>query len=193
MKYYKSLAISFLIHSLAFASTTWMIGRGKYHNSEELSVQSLTMNVQWVEECLTENKKEPSAKVEPKLIVKNPLPVKKMNVSSTPRSSLRITSAVKPEQLPKQGNVSLIPYKDNPFPIYPEQARQKELKGEMMLKLTVDALGHVKDIQILKGQEIDDCLKQAAFEAVRKWRFIRSDQSAELVSVTLPVNFNLEA
>jgi TonB family protein len=93
----------------------------------------------------------------------------------------------------RPGNASLIPYADNPVPTYPEQARRAGLKGEMMLNLTIDAQGNVVDVKLVKGHEIDACLKQAAFEAVRKWRFIRSDKLEEFVSVTLPVNFNLEA
>lgn len=189
MKYYKASVISFLVHGLAFAGSHWMIGQGKVKGIEELCSKPFTLNVQWERPCSEKTEQIPLEAITP-AVTKKPSPVKKVKIAS--KSSPSLENLPTSQEKPQSGNVSLIPYSNNPVPNYPEKARRAGLKGEMMLKLIVNSQGYVADVQIMKGQEVDDCLKQAALETVRKWRFIRSGAGEELISVTLPINFNLE-
>ena len=63
----------------------------------------------------------------------------------------------------------------------------------MTLTLTIDTTGCVVKIDIQQGNTLDPLLKETAVEAIKKWRFIRSDKSTKPLSVTLPVVFNLES
>jgi TonB family protein len=53
-------------------------------------------------------------------------------------------------------------------PIYPLEAKQKGVEGEVVFEVTVDEQGEVIDVQVLGGNAI---LVAAAYDAVRQWRY----------------------
>ena len=53
-------------------------------------------------------------------------------------------------------------------PIYPFEAKQKRIQGEVMFEVTIDEQGEVIDVQVLGGNAI---LVGAAYDAVRQWRY----------------------
>lgn len=75
-------------------------------------------------------------------------------------------------------------------PIYPEIARKAGLAGKVFVKFLVGKDGRVRDVQILKGQEI---FRQAAINAVMQFRFKPAMQNDKPVSVwmTQPLSFRL--
>ena len=75
-------------------------------------------------------------------------------------------------------------------PVYPEIARKAGLEGSVFVKFMVGRDGRVKQVQILKGQEI---FRQAAIDAVMKWVFKPAMQNDRPVNVwmTQPIKFQL--
>jgi TonB family protein len=53
-------------------------------------------------------------------------------------------------------------------PIYPVEAKQKGIEGEVLFEVTIDEQGEVIDVQVLGGNAI---LVGAAYDAVRYWRY----------------------
>jgi TonB family protein len=53
-------------------------------------------------------------------------------------------------------------------PVYPVEALQKGVEGEVVFEVTVDEQGEVSDVQVLSGNAM---LVGAAYEAVRLWRY----------------------
>ncbi|HXY51684.1 MAG TPA: TonB family protein [Terriglobales bacterium] len=53
-------------------------------------------------------------------------------------------------------------------PVYPRQARLKKLKGTVVLEAIVNKQGKVDSLQLLSG---DPILAQAAYDAVKQWRY----------------------
>jgi len=53
-------------------------------------------------------------------------------------------------------------------PVYPLEAKQKGIEGEVLFEVTIDEQGEVIDVQVLGGNAI---LVGAAYDAVRYWRY----------------------
>ena len=189
MKLNKALPISLLLHGLAFAGTGWIVSVGDFKGETANVSKAICVEVQWSSpsslsclppesiplsketSCLTQPPKRPR----PKKMLPQPAPC---GFEETPKDAM--------------ANVVLIPFSNNPLPTYPDEARRRGLKGEMMLTLTINAAGLVVKIDVKKGNDIAPLLKEAAFEAVKQWRFTRHDKSGKPLSVTLPIVFNLE-
>jgi protein TonB len=77
-------------------------------------------------------------------------------------------------------------------PEYPMLARQAEIEGTIIVKITVDERGRVLHASILKSaaQNIFD---KAALEAVKQWIFEPAEQSGNPVkaTITVPLEFSL--
>ena len=67
-----------------------------------------------------------------------------------------------------------------PKPIYPEIARKAGLQGKVFVRFLVGRDGRVREVQVLKGQEI---FRQAAIDAVMKFVFRPAMQNDKPVSV----------
>lgn len=76
-------------------------------------------------------------------------------------------------------------------PRYPEFARQARREGLVILEVTINELGGVADVQVLRSAP---GLDQAAVEAVRQWRFspARLNGTPIPVVMTVTVNFKLD-
>jgi TonB family protein len=53
-------------------------------------------------------------------------------------------------------------------PVYPLEAQQKRIEGEVLFEVTIDEQGEVIEVQVLGGNAI---LVAAAYDAVRHWRY----------------------
>jgi TonB family protein len=84
-------------------------------------------------------------------------------------------------------------YAENPKPVYPQEAREKGYKGEVLLRVEVLPHGHVGQIEVKRssGHEI---LDQSALSTVKKWKFIpaRKEGVAITAWVNIPIKFELQ-
>ncbi|HKP37784.1 MAG TPA: TonB family protein [Pyrinomonadaceae bacterium] len=72
-------------------------------------------------------------------------------------------------------------------PAYPDDARDKQIKGSVLLTMVVDAQGNPTNIQITKS--LYPSMDQAAIEAARKMRFEPALKDGQPVSDSLLVEF----
>jgi TonB family protein len=75
-----------------------------------------------------------------------------------------------------------------PRPVYPEQAAEKALQGEVWIKLLISESGDVETTEIESGNPI---LAKAAADAMKKWKFkpfIKNGRAVK-VSTKLPFDF----
>jgi periplasmic protein TonB len=77
-------------------------------------------------------------------------------------------------------------------PSYPATARRLGIEGTALLRVFVDAKGHVGDVVVKQSAGHPD-LDRAAADAVRRWRFDPARQGTDAVAmwVELPVEFHL--
>jgi len=77
------------------------------------------------------------------------------------------------------------------LPLYPEEARMARVQGTVILDVTLDEGGLVRDIRVLKP--LAEGLTEAAIAAVKQWRYEPSRLDGEPVSVlmTVTVTFRL--
>jgi TonB family protein len=71
---------------------------------------------------------------------------------------------------------------------YPEEAREKQLQGQVMVKMLVSETGDVDSVEVLSG---DPILAKAAVAAAIKWKFKPFVKNGKPVPVftTVPFNF----
>ena len=76
-------------------------------------------------------------------------------------------------------------------PVYPEEARQQNIEGEVHLEALVGKDGKVQVLRLISG---DSELAEAAADAVRQWRFrpYQSEGKPEAFSTRLTVSFRLQ-
>jgi TonB family protein len=72
-------------------------------------------------------------------------------------------------------------------PVYPESARQNGVEGTVVVEVVVDREGNVVSARVIRSIPP---LDQAALDAVREWKYERSDSDARVFQV--PVSFRLE-
>jgi len=73
-------------------------------------------------------------------------------------------------------------------PTYPLAASAREIQGQVTVRITVNTNGEVETADVVSGEPI---LRDAALEAVRKWKFQPYIHNGHAVNVTttLPVDF----
>ena len=76
-------------------------------------------------------------------------------------------------------------------PEYPKMARQAEIEGIVVLKVTIDERGRVVKASVVKTDS--EVFNQAAIEAMEQWTFAPAEQSGNPVkaTVTIPLRFSL--
>ena len=77
-------------------------------------------------------------------------------------------------------------------PVYPEVARRAGIQGTTLLRIHIEADGHVSDVSVQRSAG-HQSLDEAAAEAVRRWRFEPAFNSAGPVSMwaVVPVEFRI--
>lgn len=76
-------------------------------------------------------------------------------------------------------------------PSYPELAKRARVQGAVLLQVTIDELGNVAEVKVIRGHAL---LDQAAIEAVSQWKYSPTLLNGEPVSVvaTVTVSFVLQ-
>jgi len=74
-------------------------------------------------------------------------------------------------------------------PLYPLEAKQKGIEGEVLFEITIDEQGDVIDVQVLGGNAI---LVGAAYEAVKQWRYTSVLLNGSPVRAKANVSINFE-
>jgi TonB family protein len=89
------------------------------------------------------------------------------------------------------GNVTMPVPASKPDPPYTEEARQRKIKGEVVLSFVVDANGNVGDVKVVKS--LEPSLDESAIRTVRMWKFQPATRDGVPVAVQLgaEVNFKL--
>jgi len=72
-------------------------------------------------------------------------------------------------------------------PVYPPLARQARIQGTMKLRVIINKLGDVRDVQLLSGHPM---LAPAAIEAVKQWKYAPYELNGEAVEVETDVQVN---
>lgn len=77
-------------------------------------------------------------------------------------------------------------------PTYPEVARRARIEGVVILEITVDRQGNVRNVDVLRGLPMG--LTEAAVDAVRQWRYEPTllDGRPIEVLIVVTVNFRLQ-
>ncbi|MGM0453519.1 MAG: energy transducer TonB [Thermodesulfobacteriota bacterium] len=77
-------------------------------------------------------------------------------------------------------------------PVYPSDARRKEINGKVILRFVVDRDGNVGNVRVIRADP-EGIFEERAVEAVRKWRFKPGRYSGEAVRsrVTVPIRFEM--
>jgi TonB family protein len=71
-------------------------------------------------------------------------------------------------------------------PKYPEEAKKKGIKGNVVVEVTIDEKGNVISARALYG---DNLLRPAAIEAAKGWRFTPTQLSGKPVKVVGTITF----
>jgi TonB family protein len=76
-------------------------------------------------------------------------------------------------------------------PVYPPEAKQKGVEGEVVFEVTINEQGEVSDVQVLSGNAM---LVSAAYEAVRQWRYTPVLLNGDPIRAksTVTIRFTLE-
>ena len=76
-------------------------------------------------------------------------------------------------------------------PVYPEEAKKKNIEGKVFLKFVVNVDGSVSDVRVLQGSEI---FRHAAIDAALQFRFRPGKHNGKFVPVwiVMPIEFSLD-
>ncbi len=77
-------------------------------------------------------------------------------------------------------------------PTYPDEAKEAELEGAVVVEATTDEKGNVKEVKIVKGEH--DILNKAAVDAVTQWKYepMLIDGIPHGIQFTVTCRFSLE-
>ena len=91
------------------------------------------------------------------------------------------------------GNGSRPSYAENPKPTYPQEARERGLQGEVVLRVEVLINGRVGQIEIKKSSGYE-LLDHSALTTVKQWRFIPAKKGEASIPlwVNIPIKFQLQ-
>ena len=70
---------------------------------------------------------------------------------------------------------------------YPEEAREKQLQGQVWVKFSVSESGDVAGVEVISG---DPVLAQAAADAAKKWKFKLFIKNGKPIAVTTKIPFD---
>jgi protein TonB len=85
-------------------------------------------------------------------------------------------------------------YLNNPAPAYPQNSRRLGHQGRVILRVLVNAEGNPDKVEVRTSSGFSQ-LDDAAFEAVKRWRFVPARQADKAVAawVLVPIIFTLES
>jgi protein TonB len=75
-------------------------------------------------------------------------------------------------------------------PVYPVDARQQFIEGDVVMEATIDESGQVEKLHVISGPEV---LRQSALNAVKKWKYrpVLVDGKPAKVTTTITASFRL--
>jgi protein TonB len=123
--------------------------------------------------------------------VSDPQPATQPTTNSAPVAAAENKASSKATEQPSDATCH-INYAHNPKPEYPAIARSRGWTGSVKLKVRVSAGGLSESIEVIESSG-HDILDDKAVEAVKEWRFVRSNcpEPPTTNLVTVPVSFNL--
>jgi TonB family protein len=76
-------------------------------------------------------------------------------------------------------------------PVYPPEARARQIQGDVVLRAIIDKEGKISEVRVLEGDEL---LAKSALEAVRQWRYkpMLSNGEPTEVETTITITFSLQ-
>jgi protein TonB len=74
--------------------------------------------------------------------------------------------------------------------VYPPEALSNRQEGTVVLRVTVDVDGSVRDLEV--AQSGGEALDRAAIDALRQWRFRPAQRGSEAVSARIRVPLRFE-
>lgn len=82
---------------------------------------------------------------------------------------------------------------NNPKPVYPLEARQRNWQGTVVLRVSVSEDGHVLQVNLQRSSG-HETLDESALAAVKDWRFVpaKRGETPEPSWVSVPIVFKLE-
>ncbi len=72
-------------------------------------------------------------------------------------------------------------------PVYPEKAREAKVSGTVVMSAVIGKDGAIENLNIISGPPL---LRQAALDAVSKWRYRPTKLNGEPVEVATQINVN---
>ena len=157
----------------------------------------------------------PVPKIEPKIELPKPLPVKRIPLRPEPEPTLLVAQTTAPAEAqtplaPEPKPVSAVEvrpaapapiilpnfnanYLDNPAPVYPSLSRRLGEQGNVLLRVYVELDGLPSTVEV-RSSSGSERLDQSALDAVRRWKFVPAKQGGQVVSawVLVPILFNLK-
>jgi len=70
------------------------------------------------------------------------------------------------------------------LPVYPQNAKQAGIGGDVVIKTTIDQKGNVVDMHVVSGPLM---LRQSALDALRRWRYEPSKLDGQPIAVQMLV------
>lgn len=105
-------------------------------------------------------------------------------LSSAPQTNTSGTAVQASATLPDSTGLEAI---YTPDPVYPLGARERELQGQVVIRLVISQSGEVESATIVSGEPI---LAEAAVDAMRKWKFKPYIKDGKAVRARVPMSFN---
>jgi len=106
-------------------------------------------------------------------------------ISSSPRVPALPPPTIQPEGPVKiGGDVKEPRLISSVLPVYPLAARQTGVEGEVIVNTTIDKNGSVVGVHVISGPPL---LRQAALDALRRWKYDPSRLNGQPVAVEMQV------
>lgn len=107
---------------------------------------------------------------------------------SAPAPPVAFASPEVPAQPVKAGGQLQMPKAiSSPPPAYPDMARAQGVEGTVMMDALIDATGAVADVKVTSGPMV---LRQAAMNALRRWKYQPAHLNGQPTSVHMNVSIN---
>lgn len=74
-------------------------------------------------------------------------------------------------------------------PAFPKQVKKKRMHGQIVLSVTIQTDGSVKNVSVVSGHP---AVLGAALEAVRRWRYLPAMHNGEFIETTQEVKINYD-
>lgn len=80
-----------------------------------------------------------------------------------------------------------------PPPVYPEQLRMHDIKGMVLIKVSINEEGAVESCEVQKSTQ--DEFNKPALDAVKRWKFKPAKKAGVAVkaNILIPIKFDREA